>query len=72
MVPTTGALGIFPTAGLEYSGLFRKMVKDTLDSSIPGPTSCFTRKWDGSFMRGYQILFKMDVFSKTVEIRSLL
>jgi hypothetical protein len=68
MAPTTGALGGFlqVTTGLEYSGLFRKIVKDTLDTSLPGPPSYFTRRRDGSFMRGYKSLFKMDIFIKTI------
>jgi hypothetical protein len=67
------------TAGMKYSGLYRKMVRAELDASMPGPPAFFTRRKDGipvpalsKFMTGYRNLFKMDMASKTLENSFLL
>ena len=62
------------TANIKYSGLYRKLCREALDASMPGPPSFFTRRKDGipvpaldRFMTGYRNLFKMDISSKTLE-----
>jgi hypothetical protein len=59
---------------LKFSGLYRKLCKDSVDTFMPGPPSFFTRRRDGisfsafdRFMTGYRNLFKMDILNKTLE-----
>jgi hypothetical protein len=62
------------TEGVKYSGLFRKLTRETRDAMHPGPPSFFTKRRDGIpvptlglFMSGYRNLFKLDIPSKTLE-----
>ena len=60
--------------GVKFSGLYRRMRREALDATMPGPPSYFSRRRDGIptpalnlFMRGYRNLFEMDISSKTLE-----
>ena len=59
---------------VRWSAAFRNVYRDKLDSSMPGPPSYFSRIRDGipvpelkKFMGGYKKLFKLQLFSKTLE-----
>jgi hypothetical protein len=78
--PRSGAMGSFlhTISGFKLSGTFRKMCRDVVDISLPGPPSFFTRRKDGisvpalnEFMTGYRNLIKMNIPSKTLEISYL-
>jgi hypothetical protein len=59
---------------VRWSAAFRIMYRDNLDCSMPGPPSYFSRIRDGipvpelkKFMGGYKQIFKLHLFSKTLE-----
>jgi hypothetical protein len=75
-VTGTIVLGAFSqiTGSLKMSGIYRKLCREAVDASMPGPPSFYTRRKDGipvppldRFMTGYRNLWKMDIPSKTLE-----
>jgi hypothetical protein len=63
----------------KLSGLYRKMNRESMDDSIPGPPAYFTRQRDGisvpglaDFMKGYDNIFKIDISNKTREVAYLI
>ena len=60
--------------GTKLSGLYRKLAREKVDNSIPGPPSFFTRKRDGiavpslkKYMKGYDNIKNTCISSKTRE-----
>jgi hypothetical protein len=67
--------------GLKFSGLCRRMRREVLDASMPGPPSYFSRRREGIpilswslFIKGYKNLFAiyLDIQSKILENSYLL
>jgi hypothetical protein len=59
---------------IKWSTTYRRLHRHHVDDSLPGPPSFFTRQRDGipvpelkKFMFGYRKLFKMKLYSKTLE-----